>query len=103
MDKVAEAMKVAEGQVNAHRAGAPFHAGSLWHAVLFYTAGELVAEQVPGYVPYADKSGLWERAWRGPDRALIEKDWKPHMQGSVMLQQALANLVNDVASAAPAP
>ena len=99
MDKVMDALKSAEARVNVTRAGAPFHAGSIWHAVLFYTAGELVAEQTPGYTPYADKAGLWVRAWPAPDRALIERDWKPHMNGSVSLEQSLAKLVQDLASA----
>ena len=34
----------------------------LWHAVLFYTSGELVAGLVPGYTSYADKNGLWHPA-----------------------------------------
>jgi len=100
MDKVMEAMQSAETNLNAHRSGAGFQAGSLWHAVLFYTAGELVAEQVPSYTPYADKNGLWVRAWPSPDRSLIEQDWKPHLDGSVTLQQALTKLVSDLASTA---
>jgi hypothetical protein len=99
MDKVMDAMQSAETSLNARRSGTAFHAGSLWHAVLFYTAGELVAEQIPGYTPYAEKNGLWDRVWRSPDRSLIEQDWKPHMGGAVTLQQALTKLVSDRASA----
>ncbi len=97
-DKVMEAINSAEAEVNARRRGTDFHTGSLWHAVLFYTAGELVTEQVPGYTPYADKNGLWVRAWPAPDRSLMEQDWKPYINGLVTLQQALTKLVNDVAS-----
>jgi len=99
MDRVMDAFQAAEATVNSHRTGKAFQSGSLWHAVLFYTAGELVQEQIPGYLPYAEKNALWERAWPAPDRALIEKDWKPHTDGSVGLQEAIARLVNDVASA----
>jgi hypothetical protein len=98
MDKVMEAMGTAETNVNTHRSGGAFHAGSIWHAVLFYTAGVLVAEQLPGYTPYADKNGLWVRAWPTPDRTLIEQDWQPHLDGAVGLQQALAKLVGDLAA-----
>ncbi len=98
MDKVMEAMRAAETNLNAHRSGPAFHSGSVWHAVLFYTAGELVAEQIPGYTPYAEKNGLWLRAWPAPDRTVIEQDWKPHMSGSVTLQQSLTKLVSDLAS-----
>ena len=99
MDKVMDAMQSAETSFNADHPGSAFHPGSLWHAVLFYTAGEIVAEQIPGYVPYADQNGLWHRAWPPPDRSLIERDWKPHMDGSVALQLALTKLVSDLASA----
>lgn len=99
MGKVMNAIHSAEISVSARRSGAAFHSGSLWHAVLFYAAGELVAEKVPGYTPYAENNGLWVRAWPSPDRALIEKDWKPHMEGSVGLQRALTNLLHDLASA----
>ena len=99
MDKIMEAFQKAEQEVNAHRQGAPFHAGTLWHAVLFYTAGALVAKRIPGYEPYADKHGLWIRAWPDPDRVLIAKDWGPHVDGKTDLQSAITRLVADLASA----
>jgi hypothetical protein len=58
----------------------------------------LVAERVPGYFPYADKNGLW-RAWPGPDRMLIEQDWKTHTDGAVPLGAALEKLVQDLTQA----
>ena len=103
MDKVMAAMRAAETDVNSHRQNGAFHSGTLWHAVLFYTTGELVAEQIPGYVSYADENGLWVRAWPAPDRSLIERDWKPHLDGSIGLQQALSKLVDDLASASSHP
>jgi hypothetical protein len=102
MRKVREAISASEENLNAHRSGTPFHSRTMWHAVLFYTAGELVAEQIPGYIPYADKNGLWVRGWSALDRSLIEQDWKPHMDGSVTLEQSLTKLVNDLATATPA-
>jgi hypothetical protein len=98
MDKVMHAIGAAEASVNAHRSENPYHSGSIWHAVLFYTAGELVSEQIPGYVAYADKNGLWVRAWPAPDRALIEQDWKPHIDDTSSLEPALTKLVTDLAS-----
>jgi hypothetical protein len=59
----------------------------------------LVADRIAGYVPYADRKGLWVRAWPDPDRALIAQDWKPHMNGTVDLAQAIASLVQDLAGA----
>jgi hypothetical protein len=96
--KVADALRAAEGKEKP-RVSEPRRSAPLWHAVLFYTAGALVAGRVPGYVPYADKNGLWVRAWPDPDRALIEQDWKPHMNGDVPLSAAIAKLVSDVAAA----
>ncbi len=101
MGKVMDGIRVAEASLNAHRTSGAFHSNTIWHAVLFYTAGQLVAEQVRGYVPYADQNGLWLRAWPGADRSLIEEDWKPHMQGSVGLQQALTKLIDDLAVEPP--
>jgi hypothetical protein len=97
MNEVMNAINSAEKAVNARSTNGAFHfRRDLWHEVLFYTSGELVAERIAGYVPFADKNGLWTRAWPGPDRALIERDWKPHMNGTVGLQQSLTTLVNDL-------
>jgi hypothetical protein len=71
---------------------------TLWHAVLFYTAGELIAEDYPGYTPYADVAELWVRAWPEPIHSQIIQDWKPHMEGSVTLSESATRLVNDLAS-----
>src|SRR5690348_14936716 len=101
--KVANAISAAEGEVNTHNPKETFRAGKLWHTVLFYTTGELVAEQIPGYVPYADKNELWARAWPDPVRSLIEQDWKPHFNGSVTLSAAISRLVSDLAAAQPHP
>lgn len=98
MDKVQTAIDAAVKAQNARQPNHAFHADSIWHAVLFYTAGALVAERIPGYVPYADKNGLWKRAWPDPDRALIEQDWRPVMKGKAGLQPALTKLIDDLAS-----
>lgn len=99
MDTVMDAIRAAETNLNAHHTNGAFHTSTLWHAVLFYTAGELVSERIPGYVPYADKNGLWTRAWPGPDRSLIEQDWKPHIDGAAPLPSAITKLVEDLARA----
>jgi hypothetical protein len=96
VDKLQDAIKDAISTLPAEKQKAI--SGSLWHAVLFYTAGELIAENYPGYEPYADHAGLWARAWPDPIRALIIQDWKPHMDGSVTLNGAVAKLLNDLAS-----
>jgi hypothetical protein len=98
MDKVQAAIDAATKAENTQHPDRAFQSGSIWHAVLFYTAGALVAERIPGYVPYADKNGLWKRAWPDPDRVLIEQDWQPHMEGKAGLRQALTKLIDDLAS-----
>ena len=98
IEKVENALKTAEEAVNAKR-DKPFpFRRDLWHEVLFYTSGGLVAERIPGYVPYPDKNGLWTRAWSMTDRKLIEQDWKPHMSGTVGLEPALRKLAEDLAT-----
>ncbi len=102
MDKVMNGLHTAEKAVNASHSGEPVRfRRDLWHEVLFYTSGQLVADLVPGYVPYADKNGLWARAWPGPDRALLDQDWQPHMHGASPIAAALAKLVADLAAAPP--
>jgi hypothetical protein len=66
----------------------------LWHAVIFYTTGELVRRRIAGYVPYAYKNGLWNHAWPmyiGP----LERDWKPYLDGQSPFDVAVRTLVKD--------
>jgi len=101
VSKVRTALDAAAKDLNSRPGAAAFHVGDMWHAVLFYTAGELVKQQAPGHVPYADRNELWARAWPSPDRTLIEKDWRPHMAGAEGLQPALSKLAADLAAAQP--
>ena len=66
----------------------------LWHAVLFYTTGEIVRRHFAGYVPYGYK-GLWERAWPMYIKRL-EQDWLPYVNGKTSFDAAIAVLVHDV-------
>ena len=69
---------------------------SLWHAVLFYSTGEIVREGIPGYTPYALKHGLWERAW--PDHLdVLEREWKPYLDGDRDFEAAIEALVDGLA------
>lgn len=67
----------------------------LWHAVLFYTVGEVVKRHIPHYTPYAYAVGLWNRAWPMYINVL-DKDWKPYIDGKVSYTEAITNLVNDL-------
>ena len=45
----------------------------VWHAILFYTTGEMVRRQLKGYVPYATKNNRYERGWQGVPE-ILDKD-----------------------------
>jgi hypothetical protein len=75
----------------------------LWHALLFYTTGEMVrrifsAAEKPGgsspgnYTPYAYRYGLYARGWTHYQRGL-ERYWQPYLDGKVEFDTALARLV----------
>jgi hypothetical protein len=64
----------------------------LWHAVLFYTAGEMVRRRLDDYTPYAAKNGLYDRTWPGVPE-ILEADWKPYLDGKIDLITAVRRLV----------
>jgi hypothetical protein len=87
----------------------------LWHALLFYTTGELVRREVanspapapaPGdaanagasaspaaYTPYAVRNGLYDHGWNDYDMAL-ERFWQPYLDGAVDFDTAIAHIIN---------
>ncbi|HET9211639.1 MAG TPA: hypothetical protein VFR03_14630 [Thermoanaerobaculia bacterium] len=80
---------------------------NLWHALIFYTSGELVKRELhkekdPGYKPYAYRFGVYDRGWQ-PLRAGLEKDWQPYLDGKVSFSQALTRLVADCSTKEEAP
>ncbi len=69
---------------------------TLWHAVLFYSTGEIVRRRIPGYTPYALEHGLWERAW--PDHLdTLETAWKPYLDGDREFNAAIEALIDGLA------
>ena len=80
----------------ARRIGKLLPRKSLWHAVLFYTTGEIVRTVLPVYDPYAHTHGLWTRAW--PDHlSALESEWKPYLDGDREFDAAIAALVDELA------
>jgi hypothetical protein len=76
----------------------------LWHAVLFYNAGELtrrtLAEDgVPGYVEHAVVHQVYPALCGEGCRERVVAAWNPHLAGTTSLEQALDGLV----AAWPAP
>lgn len=70
----------------------------LWHAVQFYTVGEVVrrylASQQITYTPYADKTGVWKRGRWPVYRDAIVKAWQPYLDGKSDMNSAVVSLVN---------
>jgi hypothetical protein len=76
----------------------------LWHALLFYTTGEMVrraltprdtsaARGAGAYTPYAYRFGLYSRGWSTYQRVL-ERYWQPYLDGKVAFDTAVARLVS---------
>ena len=68
----------------------------LWHAIIFYTAGEFARRNlseygVSDYKPYAYR-GLYARAWPNFQRPL-ELYWQPYLEGTVDFDKAMSNLI----------
>jgi hypothetical protein len=70
----------------------------LWHALLFYTTGQLVKRMLEeksmaaSYTPYANRFGLFDRGWQNYQRAL-QLYWQPYLDGKIGFDRALAQLV----------
>jgi hypothetical protein len=75
---------------------------NLWHALLFFTAGEVVRRDLgksddPAYQPYADRFGVYERGWQ-LYRTALGRDWLPYLRGKETKETfdaALAALIRD--------
>jgi hypothetical protein len=72
----------------------------LWHALLFYTTGEVVRRMLASsghteYLPYAQRNGLYVRDWQGYEQAL-ERDWRPYLENRADFATSLRRLANDL-------
>ena len=81
-----------------------------WHALLFYTTGEIVRRDIEygtmtltddqaggsaAYLPYAARFGLYSGSWEH-FRALLDLYWRPYLDGKVSFQTAMARLAADM-------
>jgi len=75
---------------------------NLWHAIVFYTAGAVVKDVLRNrtdrgksstYTPDTVSEGLNARRWLGYLQ-LIEKYWKPYLQGKADFNDAIAGMVS---------
>ena len=53
----------------------------LTHAIIFYSAGEVTRDQVPGYQPYAERLGIWSRGIYPTLLPLLRVHWQPWIEG----------------------
>ena len=88
MDEIDSALKA------THRSG-----DQLWHAVQFFTVGEVVKDVVHrkgnlDYQTYADLNGVYTRGNWPAYHAAIEAEWRPYLRGEVTRQQAIRGMVN---------
>ena len=67
------------------------------HPFIFYTAGEVTRRLFPGYVPFAESGGLWQRAQDlGAMRPLLQRHWQPWLDGQITLDEALRRIAADL-------
>ncbi len=83
----------------------------LWHALVFYTTGEVIRPvlgssgatagdqdgSVPGggYTPYAVREGLYQRGWNDYFK-LLQKFWQPYLDGRASFDDAIARMVSSL-------
>lgn len=66
----------------------------LSHLVLFYTAGALMKERDPSYVPFAEEFGIWRRnALTRQYLRIIEQEWQPYLSGQRRFADAVSALM----------
>src|ERR1035438_780202 len=71
-----------------------FQRRAFWHAVLFYTVGEVAQRHLDDYTMFGIKNGVLERGWPGA-LPILDKDWKPYLDGKIDLATAVHRLVTD--------
>jgi hypothetical protein len=76
----------------------------LWHAILFYTSGELTRRALLArgveYTPYARKQNMYDRTFFGLKQPL-ETFWQSYIEGAIARPAAIQYIVD--AAATPAP
>lgn len=65
----------------------------LSHAIIFYTAGEIVRRTVPAHTPYAVANKIWDNAPWTEHRRLLDQTWQPHLAGKSDFNATLKQMV----------
>ena len=88
---------VAEAIARASKAKNKPVPNGLWHAIIFYTVGDVTKKNlseygVGDYTPFAYR-GLYTRAWPTLQRPL-ELYWQPYLDGSADMDKAVSNIID---------
>ncbi len=83
----------------------------LWHALVFYTTGEVIRPVLAssgassgergghspsgGYTPYALREGLYQRGW-SEYLKLLQTFWQPYLDGKASFDDAIARMVSSL-------
>ena len=84
----------------------------LWHALIFYTTGEVIKPVMQAesqktndsasgngrpmegaYIPYAVREGLYQRGWQ-EYLSLLTRFWQPYLDGQANFDDAIARMVS---------
>jgi hypothetical protein len=75
----------------------------LWHALVFYTTGEVIKPVVNAentgadgggeYMPYAFRERLYQRGWDDYLK-LLERFWQPYLDGKATFDDAIAHIAS---------
>jgi len=78
----------------------------LWHALIFYTTGEVIRPVITAtnadgssdgsetaYTPYAIREGIYQRGWDGYLK-LLTQFWQPYLDGKATFDDAIARMVS---------
>jgi hypothetical protein len=60
------------------------------HAIIFYTAGEVVRRAAPAHTPYAEWRRLWTETSLRQYHTALTKDWERYLEGKGTLRDAVA-------------
>ena len=77
---------------------------NLWHAILFYTAGEstryvLAEAGQPEYIPYAFRTGVYDRGSMKPYPPALKAAWQPYLDGHADFASAMHALIDALPAA----
>jgi hypothetical protein len=76
----------------------------LWHALLFYTTGEVIkpvlnqqdsAADEGDYIPFAVREDLYRRGWSNY-LSLLTRFWQPYLDGKATFDDAIARMVSSL-------